>query len=144
MFKKLWSKLFSRKVDRRSWAYPYNTVDPYPVRRQYLEDDRKFEREELGLKYKTIDELPESEQKQIVDSAIPVKEKMQDVVKKMPYEPFGVPGITNTTQFDGNLAQQYSQRTFTTDTPGTYAFTGTVNSKTVQSMEISNELKTNN
>jgi hypothetical protein len=28
--------------------------------------------------------------------------------------------------------------------PGTYAFTGTVNSKTVQSMEISNELKTNN
>jgi|HubBroStandDraft_3_1064219.scaffolds.fasta_scaffold1293279_1 hypothetical protein len=39
----------------------------------------------------------------------PSTEMVRSVVDKMPFEPFGAPGITDTTKFDGNLAQQYVQ-----------------------------------
>jgi len=49
-------------------------------------------------------------------------------------EPFGVPGLTDTTKFDGNLAQQFSavvpepkeSVTYTFTNPGIYVFNGTV------------------
>lgn len=73
-----------------------------------IEDHKKFEHEALGLKYKSEDELTE-EEKAKLDAQTPSEEVMKEVVKQLKPEPFGAPGITDTTKFDGNLAQQYKK-----------------------------------
>jgi hypothetical protein len=70
---------------------------------------KDFERK-LGLKYRTEDELTEEEQKDIQASVEPVKAAMDEVIKSKPYEPFGVPGIIDTTKYDGNLSQAYEKK----------------------------------
>ena len=43
----------------------------------------------------------------IIGAAAPSPELLAQEVAKRPYEPFGAPGITDTTKFDGNLAEQF-------------------------------------
>ncbi len=80
--------------------------ESHTYRVRHIQDDRKFERENLGLNYKTEDELTPVEKQQL-DKLIPDEAYMKKAVKELQPEPFGAPGITDTTKYDGNLAEQY-------------------------------------
>lgn len=73
-------------------------------KRKAAETDREIERK-LGLEYKTEDELTPEEKQQLEASTTPVKENLQKIVETKAYEPFGKAGVTDTTKFDGNLAE---------------------------------------
>ena len=67
---------------------------------------RDIERKQLGLNYLTEEELEPIEKHDLIKATAEVKEVMHRVVDVKPYEPFGAPGITDTTKYDGNLAEQ--------------------------------------
>ena len=67
---------------------------------------RDIERKQLGLNYLTEEELEPIEKHYLIKATAEVKEVMHRVVDVKPYEPFGAPGITDTTKYDGNLAEQ--------------------------------------
>ena len=67
---------------------------------------RDIERKQLGLNYLTEEELEPIEKHDLIKATAEVKEVMHRVVGVKPYEPFGAPGITDTTKYDGNLAEQ--------------------------------------
>jgi|SRR5580692_6437990 hypothetical protein len=45
-----------------------------------------------------------------ISALAPSVEVVRKVVSERPYEPFGAPGITDTTKYDGNLAKQYEAK----------------------------------
>ena len=71
---------------------------------------RDIERKDLGLNYLTEDELEPVEKHDLIKASAPVKEIMHRVVETKPYEPFGAPGITDSTKYDGNLADQLKEK----------------------------------
>ena len=71
---------------------------------------RDIERKQLGLNYLTEEELEPIEKHDLIKATAEVKEVMHRVVDVKPYEPFGVPGITDTTKYDGNLADQLEKK----------------------------------
>lgn len=71
---------------------------------------RDIERKQLGLNYLTEEELEPIEKHDLIKATAEVKEVMHRVVDVKPYEPFGAPGITDTTKYDGNLANQLEKK----------------------------------